>query len=642
MNFLAPLGFALAALAIPILMLYMLRLRRREVPVSSTMLWQQILRDREANAPWQRLRRNLLLILQLLILAALVIALSRPYTEVPTITAGRVAVLIDASASMLATDVPPDRLEAARAEALALVDSIGASDTMAIIRVSGIPEVVAPYTNDRALLREAVNRIQADGLEGDWNAALTLAAAGFAGADKFGVVIIGDGGLPADLPPLPGQVRYVPIGKKAENVAIGALSVADDAQRGPQVYARLVNYGPDPVDVILSLKLDGALFNAQQHTIPANGAQDALFSGLPRSFRRTEASLTRPAASTIPDYLSLDDTAWAVYNPASAGRALVMTPRNRFIEQIFASLPGWQAFKGDVTKPLPTDKYDLYIFDNYLPPTLPAANLLIINPPAAPANALFTVSGATDKPSQGGAVLKDDPRTANLRFENVNIRTVKLLAPLPWATAIVSSAAAPGADPIPLVLAGEQAGRRVAILPFDLYDSDLPLQIAWPILVANLTAWYRTPRAVDLPNGAGSGATITIHPALTADSVRVTAPSGANTTLRPGSGPLIFAGTGQPGIYTVTVYQGSAVLQQEQFAVNFFDPLESRIAPASSIRIGSLTATAAETREIGQREYWPWVALMGLAVLAAEWYVYQNGARLPRLRRRPQFVRGKA
>src|SRR5690606_15632148 len=104
MSFLTPLAFLGALLAIPILLLYMLRLRRREVTVSSTFLWQQILRDREANTPWQRLRRNLLLFLQLLILALLVFALARPFIVVPSVGAGQIALLLDASASMNATD----------------------------------------------------------------------------------------------------------------------------------------------------------------------------------------------------------------------------------------------------------------------------------------------------------------------------------------------------------------------------------------------------------------------------------------------------------------------------------------------------------------------------------------------------------
>src|SRR5215510_551569 len=136
MSFLAPVALGLGVLAAPVILMYMLRLRRREVEVSSTLLWQQLLRDREANAPWQRLKRNLLLFLQLLILAGLVLALARPYMEVPTVTSGRIALLIDASASMNATDVQPNRFEAARQQALSLIDSLNDRDTLAVIRVA--------------------------------------------------------------------------------------------------------------------------------------------------------------------------------------------------------------------------------------------------------------------------------------------------------------------------------------------------------------------------------------------------------------------------------------------------------------------------------------------------------------------------
>src|SRR5262245_23838856 len=155
MSFLAPLALGLGVIAGPIILLYMLRLRRREVQVSSTLLWQQLLRDREANAPWQRLRRNLLLLLQLLILAALVIALARPFVEVPTVTTGRIALLIDASASMNATDVEPNRFEAAKQQAVSIVDTLGAQDSLAVIRVAEQPEVVENYANDAITLRNA-------------------------------------------------------------------------------------------------------------------------------------------------------------------------------------------------------------------------------------------------------------------------------------------------------------------------------------------------------------------------------------------------------------------------------------------------------------------------------------------------------
>ena len=177
MAFLAPLALLLGLLAVPIIVLYMLRLRRREVLVSSTLLWRKLLRDREANAPWQRLRRNLLLILQLLILAALVLALARPYLPTPSVVSGSVVVLLDASASMQATDVEPSRFEQAREIVDEWIGNLGGDDRMTLILAGRLPRVLASASNDREALREALAAAQPEAGSADWPAALPWQAA---------------------------------------------------------------------------------------------------------------------------------------------------------------------------------------------------------------------------------------------------------------------------------------------------------------------------------------------------------------------------------------------------------------------------------------------------------------------------------
>src|SRR3982750_2866742 len=143
MSFLTPLALIGGLLAIPIILLYMLRLRRREITVSSTFLWQQLLQDREANTPWQRLRRNLLLLLQLIILALIVFALARPFIIVPAVSTGQIAVLLDASASMNATDsTAGTRYNEAKQRALEIVDTMNPGDTMTVINAAESPEVL--------------------------------------------------------------------------------------------------------------------------------------------------------------------------------------------------------------------------------------------------------------------------------------------------------------------------------------------------------------------------------------------------------------------------------------------------------------------------------------------------------------------
>jgi hypothetical protein len=628
MTFLAPLALGLSALAVPIVLLYMLRLRRRDVPVSSTLLWEEVLRDREANAPWQRLRRNWLLLLQLLILAVLVLALARPSITVPTITAGRTALLLDASASMNATDVQPSRFEAARAAALALVDTLGATDTMAIIRVGAGPQVLIPYTGDHDRLRVALQSAQVGTTGADWNSALTLAAAGAAGAEKFSIVIVGDGGLPVDVSSVPGDIRYVPIGASAENVAVGALAVAATPGNPPQLYARLINYGTQSANVILSLFLDGKLFNAQAYTVTPGTPVNVTVDKLPATFRMVEARLSHPASSTVPDYLSEDDSAYAVYDPASAGRALLMTNQNKFLEQGFASFPGWTTFRGQLDKGLPSDPYDLYVFDGWLPATLPDAPMLIVNPPATPPTALLTVTG-TVKTVVSGNTAASDPRVAAVKVSNIHVRQYESIS-TSWATPLITAS-----DGSALLLAGEYKGHRVAIIPFDLHDSDLPLQIAWPILLSNLGDWYQAPRAIDSAaiDGISPGQSLLLHPAVGTDKVQMQRPDGATVTLAADQAALVYTDTDQPGIYTVIVSKGGNTLQRESFPVNLFDPLESSIAPKTTLQIGSLTTNSAtQNQDMGQREYWPWIALLALIILAAEWYAYHRGRQTPKRR----------
>src|SRR5215207_11040696 len=79
MNFLAPAAFAFAA-AVPIVIVFYLLKRKRVVHlVSSTLLWQKFLAETQASSPFQRLRHNWLLILQILVLLLAIFALMRPY-----------------------------------------------------------------------------------------------------------------------------------------------------------------------------------------------------------------------------------------------------------------------------------------------------------------------------------------------------------------------------------------------------------------------------------------------------------------------------------------------------------------------------------------------------------------------------------
>ncbi len=622
MSFLTPLAFVGALLAIPIILLYMLRLRRREITVSSTFLWQQLLHDREANTPWQRLRRNLLLLLQLIILALLVFALARPFVTVPAVTSGQIALLLDASASMNATDsLDGTRFDEAKRRALEIVATMNPGDTMTVIRAAGVPEVLIPYTGDQAMLRDAISAAQPSAASADWTAALTLAAAGSVGSADFSAVIIGDGGLgdSAHLPAIPGTLRYVPVGQSDDNLAISALATRALPGQPPQLFAQISNYGSAAAHVIFSLRVDGALLTAQEYDVPANSSVPLVSQNLPERFNTIEAGLTLPVNSAYTDYLAEDNSAWAVSSDAGTRRVLLMSAGNRFLEQVLRSLPSIELIEGDINRGVPTTPYDLYIFDGWMPVTLPQADMLFVNPPIS--NALFAVGGESTQ-TTNPRVQRDDPRMAFVDFGSVNLLKFTQVS-ASWAEPLIL------VDGGPLLLAGETGGRQVAILPFDLRDSDLPLQIQWPILMSSLLNWYSPQNLIDAPNGLRIGDTLAITPGVDSDTVGITPPDGALRTLKYEGAPLSFADLSLPGLYTVEAFKGDQNTQNAAFAVNLFDANESRIAPQPSITLGDMVITQAVEAEIGQREYWPYLALAGLLVLLIEWVAYHRRLRAP-------------
>lgn len=638
MSFLTPLALLGALLAIPVILLYMLRLRRREVVVSSTFLWQQILRDSEANTPWQRLRRNLLLFLQLLILALIVFALARPFLNVPAVTAGQIELLLDASASMNATDMlnGETRFDEAKRQALSIVDTMGATDTMTIIRVADVSEVIAPATTDRLALRAAIQNAQPSRAEADWVAALTLAAADAANAQDFNLVVISDGGLgeASGLPGVPGKVRYIPVGQSDSNLAITALATSALPGQPPQLFAQVTNYGQQEAEVIFDLRVDGQLFSAERYTLPANGNLPIVTGNLPANFGILQAGLTLPVESAVTDFLPDDNTAWTISSGSGARRALLMTEGNLFLEQVLRSLPSVQAFKGDVTRPLPNDPYDLTIFDGWLPADnqLPAGDLLIINPPRS--TAYFTVGAESDQ-TRNISVSINDPRMTFVDFGAVSILKFHLFSGVDWAQPLIT------ADGGPLLLAGERDGRQIVLFTFDIHDSDLPLQITWPILMSNLLEWFTPQSIINVPGGLRVGQSLSIRPPFEATGVRVTPPDGSTRDLPIDRQTLVFADTETPGVYQIDVLNVSDIIQTGSFAVNLFAPGESNITPQTSISLSGNEVAPSAREEIGQQEFWPWVALLALIVLLIEWYVYQRRIQAPTVFRR-QRARGLA
>jgi len=642
MNLLAPAMLFFGLLAIPIFLLYMLKLRRRDMVVSSTFLWAQILKDQHANAPWQRLKYQVLLLVQLLILAALVLTLARPAVPVQTLAAGPTIIILDGSASMNATDVEPSRFEVAKIAVHQVVDGLSANSPVTLILAGNQAQLLTSNETNRGTINQAVDGAHADQGTSDWKGAFSLAAG--SGSRKNGgnneqistTVIVSDGGLPQEgLPSLAGEIRYIPVGMDGKNMGITALAVRQSPS-GLQLFTSVENFGNEPSQVVLSCFGDGQLFLSKQIELGAGKHQDFVFENVPANAKLFNAKLA-PFSGNIAkvDEFALDDSASTVYQPSSGGRVLLVTQGNIFLKQLLDSLPGVNSFEllplADKSIAAPTEAYDVYVLDGIVPQGLPGGNLLMVNPPS---NEFFTIGGSFENPSN--IQLADSPINRFVDWSNVHVASAKKVTLPSWAQAIIQSKDGP------LVFVGETSGRRVAVVTFDLHNSDLPLQISYPVLFSNLMQYLSRSKNLTAINGSGAplfpgnldavkednlqimpGDLIQISLHQDAGKIQVIAPDGSTLAIKTANGRVVFDQTQWVGNYQV-VYPDHPEIPADAFAVNLFSAEEEYINPKETLTIGQKTVSAKAELVTGQREYWPWLAGAGLAVLLLEWWMYQR------------------
>lgn len=656
MSFLAPGAFFLGLLLPVIVAFYLLKLRRVERSVSSTFLWRRMVRDVEANAPWQKLRYNLLMILQLLFLAVLIFALARPFTWTQGASGQAAIVIIDTSASMSATDMAPTRLEAARQRARQLVDDLPDTARVTIIEAGSEAVVRLSSSLDRRQAHLAIERIQPGTGGSDLAVALELGSAIAARQPGTEIIVLSDGRvtLPERMA-LRGRLRYLPFGLNGDNQAVSLLNL-ETAAGGSSLtaFAQVSNYAEQPASRRLSLFADGLLVNAYDLVdIPSGGQQAVLAEGLPIDVRMVEARLE--GSDTLP----LDDRAIAVQQSADPLHVVLVSPGNRYLRIALSLLPGVTLTEIDPGRPaqetgaetataaapvqpaLPAA--DLYIFDGTVPDSLPGSGgLLFIGPPRS--TALFTTTGTFAQPVP--RVLDPaDPLLNNLAFSEISIfESVDI--PLPeWALPVIAGdrMTAGGSNPgsTTLLMRGTTGGRRVAVLTFALYNSDLPLNVAFPLLTANLVDWLAPGAGSPIPASVPAGEPVAFNAPEGVQSASVTRPDGSVARFEAENGRFVFTDTYQLGYYEIRL-PGPGSEQVLPFTVNLFSPLESDLKPAAFLPgLEAVSGPAGELAQAGRREWWRPLAFLALGLLTGEWLVYQRAA-LARLRDllRQRFLAG--
>lgn len=652
MTLLAPTALALLVIALPITVLYILKLRMRQVHVSSDLFWQQIVQARPPRSFWNRFRHPLSWLTQILMLLAIVAAAADPrwLSNAPQ---HKLVIILDTSASMQAREASGQRLTLATDRARQIINALAPGSQAAIIASDLHPRIVCGMTDHIPDLLRAISKVQPSAAPGRPDLAVNAASQMLGNPSSGSILLLTDACF--DKATLNGrpELTIESIADDLPNVGITecqALRNSDDPLSA-ELLVSIRNASPLFAAASLELRLAGKLSNVTRVTLapgenssrtfprigPAGGIWQAQLKGIRFS---AEANPAEPAPNTAPeiaDALEPDNSAVAVLPDAPRQKVLLVSPGNLFVQKVLEADPLTEL---SVLQQLPVEndwpRDTIVILHELVPRQLPPLPVLMLDP-RSDCDA-WNVASTRDNPLPAQTVTPH-PVTRNFRLDDVLIPAV---SELEFNTSPQVLAAAE--DGLPLCCLLPRAIGPVVVVPLQLTQSDLAFRTVFPILISNTLHWL-SGRTESSPSAIQAGQSFIVPlPAKSAQLTTSTSPAQQSALLRSPSGiisripvmtdgetpPIRTAITGplrEAGLWLAEATAGPAGTPQISenavpIAVNVAAPDETDLRPRTSFETSS-DAPQVSTSSAG-RPPWYWLCLAAVTLLTGEWFLYQR------------------
>jgi hypothetical protein len=625
-EFLNPKGLWLLTAIVPLVVLYILKIKRERIRVPSTWLWAEARRDLLAKHPFKKLVPELPLFLQLLALIGLSLALARPALRGGKLTGDHVAIVIDTSASMGTAAKTADGKKTTRM-ALALESAKNAIDNMEAgadaIVIEGAREarVVSPLDRDGRRLKASLSNVGVREVEGDLSAAVGLAADRLRSlGGKRRVLLITDGALASETPLAAAgmDLQVVTVGDPEDNVGIIRIDVragVDPVTKHDQVQAfgMLKNYGGAPRDAYVTATVEGKKEPAASRRIllpPGEKTAVVLaFEPGPLEYGKGLTMQVSPG-----DALAIDDVA---YGRVPQSRKMPVAHASNAYSWIARALDADPDL--DVQKLTPNqignvniDPDALIIIEGACPDNPPGLDVLIVNPPVG--NCLgVDVAKEVEQP-QITSWEQGDARLRFLTFDGVHVAKANPVKTIGQASLLRAGQVALMAD-------ASSPGRTITVLGFDVGDSDWPLKASFVLFIRNVVEMARLHRSQG-----------TTGPARTGDALRVAVPKEVTKVIIEGPGMkehdvaskggfAIIPPVDRAGIYRARWTEpryGNAVI-----VANLTSERESEVKPRQVLIDQNGGAVAATTRVADAHHEWGlWLAALAALLIAFDiWWM---------------------
>lgn len=655
MEWLTPLmGIWAAAVCVPLLLLlYFLKLKRRQQVVSSTLLWKRAVQDLQVNAPFQKIRRNILLLLQMLMLVALLLALAGPTLPLIQGPGNRFVLLIDRSAGMSATDVEPSRLGEAKRQAVEFVSSLRSktlfsltddSDQLMVIAFDDHAKVMSNFTSDKRQLIAGINAVEGSHGGSQLAEAITVGRAfaqspGTEANDRSAetpakLILFSDGRI-RDLDEIivsADELIFNCIGKSAGNIAITAMQ-ARRSYEDPEkvdVFAAITNYFPEQKTCELQLSLNGNVQAVKSITLEEGrldlSDEDVMTSTVPLSFE-----LTHPGEGIIElrimesDYLEADNAAWSVLSPPRKLSILVVTNGNAVLESALGACPvdrlefcSPEQFDSMDHIAMAVDQpYDIIVLDNHVPGSFPRCRYLVFGRP--PDGIDITLAGQ----SENQFIMDWRQNHPIMKYVNLNNLFVakSYNITLPRDAEVLAEF-----NNWPAVSMVRRSGSVFLLVGFDVLQSNWPFEPGFVMFCYNAATYLGVQLGEDQKSNLKIGDPIIIEGLVGEVKAKVTGPGISDESIEANlSGTIRLPKIEQAGIYTVEIVDQPVKI----FSANMLNSDESRIEPVSEI---TLSGEVVEAKKNGTSRpnipLWPYLVAFVLLVACVEWIVYNSKVRI--------------
>ncbi|NLY43626.1 MAG: VWA domain-containing protein [Clostridiaceae bacterium] len=586
-----------------IILLYLLKQKHQDYPISSIILWHEALKDVEANAPWQKLRSNILMILQLMAMSLLIFSLAKPYILTETDNVSDLIMVIDTSASMQCKDVLPSRFEAAKKEMVKIVENSRPGVRFTVISMGFQTTIEVNKSTDKGRVLDSIRQIKVTNGVANIQEARSILRALVNEADNAEIVVFSD----TDHDLAGGNVKFIEVAGQNDNAAVTLLSTS---VRNDEILAlsTLANYSSEQKTLSLTLYGDERVIDAREIVLGPKEIKDVYWNDIPQDVVLLSCTIETP------DDLEADNTARTVVNPHKTRKVLLVTEKNIFLEKALSLIPGIELFKTNTQNINLQEGYNLYIYDGILPEKLPSdGNVMVFNPPHG--NKHIEVS--EDDLQPGGTWEYDHSLMNNVNDRSFAVSKMRDMVVPEWGEVVLSAGGAPA------IIAGQKGSQKIIVVGFDLHQTDIPLRPAFPIMIANFTEWLVPSRTQEIPHLLPfENAAFNVIPE--AEEVWVITPSGKKVSVAPPFPVMPYAHTEELGFYTIEQRTNKGT-QYDFFAVNF--PADESDLSFHEAQIENDMDSLEKNNapyDVGYNMTWIF-ALFALVVICLEWWVYNYG-----------------